>query len=66
MAYVLVRQHGVHFFEPGERRVVGGGGERVEVGDHVVPADYGVQQLDQVQESLEHEEILVNSVLSTI
>lgn len=43
---ILVRQHGVDLFEPGEGRMVGGRGERMEVRDHVVPAHYGVQQLD--------------------
>lgn len=37
-SYSLIRQYGVDFLEPGEGRVVVRGGQRVEVGDHVVAA----------------------------
>lgn len=51
--YSLVREDVVHLLEPLEGRVVGSRRERVEVSDHVVALDQGVEQVYQIEKSLE-------------
>lgn len=49
---VFVRQYAVNVLQPLQRRIVVGAGEGVEIGDHVVTFDNGIQQVYQVEQGL--------------